>query len=242
MALLTSRKENRVLTQAVVIKSKSYGIHLVLNPDVTFEELLDAVIEKFADSGDFFKNATVGISFEGYELTPEQEYELIAVIESHTSIHIICIMEQEQVKEACLLAETEALIRERVTNHAIFHYGSLKPGDELHSDVGLVVIGNVPKGAKVTAAGNLIVFGELNGFAHAGAYGDFAATIAALSIDTGQVQIGRILFIPPESSGKKKGGFLRRKKEGESFSPQIARVQDGHVIMEPCTKDLFEHS
>ncbi len=242
MALLTSRKENRVLTQAVVIKSKSYGIHLVLNPDVTFEELLDAVIEKFADSGDFFKNATVGISFEGYELTPEQEYELIAVIESHTSIHIICIMEQEQVKEACLFAETEALIRERVTNHAIFHYGSLKPGDELHSDVGLVVIGNVPKGAKVTAAGNLIVFGELNGFAHAGAYGDFAATIAALSIDTGQVQIGRILFIPPESSGKKKGGFLRRKKEGESFSPQIARVQDGHVIMEPCTKDLFEHS
>ncbi len=242
MALLTSRKENRVLTQAVVIKSKSYGIHLVLNPDVTFEELLDAVIEKFADSGDFCKNATVGISFEGYELTPEQEYELIAVIESHTSIHIICIMEQEQVKEACLLAETEALIRERVTNHAIFHYGSLKPGDELHSDVGLVVIGNVPKGAKVTAAGNLIVFGELNGFAHAGAYGDFAATIAALSIDTGQVQIGRILFIPPENSGKKKGGFLRRKKEGESFSPQIARVQDGHVIMEPCTKDLFEHS
>ena len=227
------------MTQAVVIKSKSYGIHLVLNPDVTFEELLDAVIEKFADSGDFFKNATVGISFEGYELTPEQEYELIAVIESHTSIHIICIMEQEQVKEACLLAETEALIRERVTNHAIFHYGSLKPGDELHSDVGLVVIGNVPKGAKVTAAGNLIVFGELNGFAHAGAYGDFAATIAALSIDTGQVQIGRILFIPPESSGKKKGGFLRRKKEGESFSPQIARVRDGHVIMEPCAKDLF---
>lgn len=43
------------LTQAVVIKSKSYGIHLVLNPDVTFQELLEAVIEKFADSGAFLK-------------------------------------------------------------------------------------------------------------------------------------------------------------------------------------------
>lgn len=230
------------MTQAVVIKSKSYGIHLVLNPDVTFQELLEAVIEKFADSGSFFKNANVGISFEGYDLTPEQQYELIAVIEAHTSINIICIMEEEQVKEACVLAETEALIRERVTNHAVFHYGSLKPGDDLHSDAGLVIIGNVPKGAKVTAAGNLIVFGSLDGFAHAGAYGDFAAYIAALSIDTGQIQIGRILFIPPENGNKKKGGFLRRKKEGESFSPQIARVQDGHVIMEPCTKDLFEHS
>ena len=34
------RKEKGSLTQAVVIKSKSYGIHLVLNPDVTFQELL----------------------------------------------------------------------------------------------------------------------------------------------------------------------------------------------------------
>lgn len=227
------------MTQAVVIKSKCYGIHLVLNPDVPFPELLEAVIEKFADSGDFFKNANVGISFEGYELTPEQEYELIAVIEAHTSINIVCIMEEEQVREACVLAETEALIRERVTNHAVFHYGSLKPGDDLHADAGLVVIGNVPKGAKVTAGGNLIIFGTLDGFAHAGAYGDLAAYIAALSIDTGQLQIGKILFLPPENSGKKKGGFLRRRKEGESFSPQIARVRDGHVIMEPCTKDLF---
>lgn len=234
-----SRKENGTLTQAVVIKSKSYGIHLVLNPDVSFQELLAAVIEKFADSGAFFKNANVGISFEGYELTPEQEYELIAVIEAHTDIHIVCIMEEEQVKEACVLAETEALIRERVTNHAVFHYGSLQPGDDLAADTGLVIIGNVPKGAKVTAAGNLIVFGALDGFAHAGAYGDLGAYIAALSIDTGQLQIGRILFIPPESGGKKKSGFLRRRKdkEGESFSPQIARVRDGHVIIESFTKD-----
>ncbi len=229
------------LTQAVVIKSKSYGIHLVLNPDVTFQELLEAVIEKFADSGAFFKNANIGISFEGYALTPEQEYELIAVIEAHTSINIICIMdhEQEQVQEACLLQQTEALIRERVTNHALFRYGSLKPGEDLQVDAGLVIIGNVPKGAKVTAAGSLIVFGALDGFAHAGSYGDLAAYIAALSIDTGQLQIGRILYIPPENSGKKKGGLLRRKKNGDTFTPQIARVRDGHVIMEPCTKDLL---
>lgn len=202
------------MTQAVVIKSKSYGIHLVLNQEAAFPELLEAVIEKFAESGAFFKNANIGISFEGYSLTPEQEYELIAVIEAHTSINIICIMDaqQEQVQEACLLRQTEALIRERVTNHALFHYGSLKPGDNIEVDAGLIIIGNVPKGAKVTAAGSLIVFGALDGYAHAGAYGDLAAYIAALSIDTGQLQIGRILFIPPENGGKKKGGFLRRKK------------------------------
>lgn len=229
------------MTQAVVIKSKAYGIHLVLNPEWGFEDLLGAVIEKFKESGAFFKNAQVGISFEGYELSFEQKYDLIAAIEAHTGIHIVCIMEEEQIQEACVLAQTEALIRERVTNHAVFHYGSLQPGDDLHADTGLVVIGNVPKGAKVTAGGSLIVFGALEGFAHAGAYGDGDAYIAALSVDTGQLQIGRILFIPPENGGKKKpkSGFLHRKKEGDNFSPQIARVQDGHVIMEPCTKDLL---
>ena len=129
------------MTQAVVIKSKSYGIHLVLNQEAAFPELLEAVIEKFAESGAFFKNANIGISFEGYSLTPEQEYELIAVIEAHTSINIICIMDaqQEQVQEACLLRQTEALIRERVTNHALFHYGSLKPGDNIEVDAGLII-------------------------------------------------------------------------------------------------------
>lgn len=234
------------MTQAVVIKSKSYGIHLVLNPDFAFPDLLQAVLEKFADSGDFFKNANVGISFEGYSLTVEQQYELIAVIEAHTSINIVCIMEQEQIQEACVLAETEAIIRERVTNHAVFHYASLQPGEDLQADAGLVIIGNVPKGAKVTAGGSLIVFGALDGFAHAGSYGDPAAYIAALSIGTGQLQIGNILFIPPENGEKKKSknGLLHRKNKKdkaaeESFSPQIARVRDGHVIMEPCTKDLL---
>lgn len=230
------------MTQAVVIKSKSYGIHLVLNPELEFQELINAVIVKFQEAGAFFKDAKVGISFEGCDLTAEQEYALIAAIEDHTSVEIICIMEQEQIREACILAETEALIRSKALEHAKCHFGSLKPGDDIHSETGLVIIGNVPKGAKVTARGNIIVFGALEGFAQAGSYGDSAAYIAALSIDTGQLQIGSILFIPqPKEGGKTKSGFLRRKKteEEEKITPQIARVQGGHVIMEPYTKDLL---
>ncbi len=194
----------------------------------------------------FFKDAKIGISFEGPELSFEQEYELIAAIEGHSTIQIVCVMEQGEIREACVLADTEAIIREKVSNHAVFHYGSLNPGDDLRFDTGVVITGNVPKGAKVRAGGNIIVFGVLDGFAHAGAYdGDSAACIAALSIDTGQLQIGSILFMPQEKEGKNKkniGGLFKKKKPEETFSPQIARVQDGHVIMEPCTKDLFQFS
>ena len=230
------------MTQAVVIKSKSYGIHLVLNPDLEFQEIVQAVVSKFREAGAFFKNASIGISFAGRELLTEQKYELIAAIENHTSVNIICIMEQERIEEACVLAETEAFARERVINHAVCRYGSVQPGEEVESKTGLVVIGNVPKGAKVTAGGSIIIFGVLDGFAQAGSFGDHAAHIAALSIGTGQLQIGSLLYIPQAEEDKKKnkGGFLRRKKAEEGYTPQIARVQDGHVIMEPCTKDLLQ--
>lgn len=228
------------MAQAVVIKSKSYGIHLVLNPELEFHELLDAVISKFQDAGAFFKNAKVGISFEGYNLSVEQEYMLIDAIQEHTTISVVCIMEEEKIQEACMLAKAEAHIRERIMENALCHYGSLSPGETLQSETGVVIIGNVPKGAKVIAAGNIIVFGELKGFAQAGLYDDSAAYIAALSIDTGHLQIGSILFIPQAEERKEKTGLFRRKKMAEpGITPQIARVLDGHVIMEPCTKDLL---
>lgn len=230
------------MTQAVIIKSKSYGIHLVLNPELEFQELLDAVISKFEDAGAFFKDAKVGISFEGYHLSVEQEYELIGAIQEHTTISVICIMEEEKIQEACVLAKAEAHIRDKIMENAVCHYGSLSPGETLESETGIVIVGNVPKGAKVIAAGNIIVFGILKGFAQAGLYGDPAAYIAALSIDTRQLQIGSILFIPQAKENKEKAGLFRRKKAAateSAITPQIAHVQDGHVIMEPYTKDLL---
>ena len=53
------------MSQFVVMKSNRYGINLRLDPDCSFRDLLDAIIEKFQESEKFFKNAKVGISFEG---------------------------------------------------------------------------------------------------------------------------------------------------------------------------------
>ena len=45
------------MIQPVIIKSNKYGINLILDPDLSFDELLDAVKVKFLDSEKFFKNA-----------------------------------------------------------------------------------------------------------------------------------------------------------------------------------------
>ena len=51
------------MEQQVILKSNRYGINLILNENLPFEELLDAIILKFHESDKFFKNARIAINF-----------------------------------------------------------------------------------------------------------------------------------------------------------------------------------
>ena len=53
------------MDRLVTIKSNRYGMELRMNPDVPFEEIQKAVVEKFTDAAGFFKNARMAISFTG---------------------------------------------------------------------------------------------------------------------------------------------------------------------------------
>ena len=64
----------------------------------------------------------------------------------------------------------------------------------------VVVLGDVNPGAEVIASGDIVVFGCLRGFAHAGSEGDTKATIVALSLGSPRLQIGPHVGI---SSGNK---------------------------------------
>ena len=43
------------MDRLVTIKSNRYGMELRMNPDVPFEEIQKAVVEKFTDAAGFFK-------------------------------------------------------------------------------------------------------------------------------------------------------------------------------------------
>ena len=49
------------MSQSVTIKSNKYGINLILSPEAAFDELLEAIIEKFKASANFFKNAKLAM-------------------------------------------------------------------------------------------------------------------------------------------------------------------------------------
>ena len=64
----------------VIIKSFPNGLSLYLDETLPFEMLLEEIAVKFKESAQFFKDAHMGISFEGRKLTEEEERIILDVI------------------------------------------------------------------------------------------------------------------------------------------------------------------
>ena len=99
------------MEQQVILKSNRYGINLILNENLPFEELLDAIILKFHESDKFFKNASIAITFSGRHLSTEEEIRIIDAITEQTSIHIICVLDSDEQKELDTKAQIEEFLR-----------------------------------------------------------------------------------------------------------------------------------
>ena len=80
------------MSQPVVLKSNPHGINLILDDRIPFQELLDEILHKFKESDKFFKNARIALSFEGRELSQEEELAIVDLISRNTSIDVVCIL------------------------------------------------------------------------------------------------------------------------------------------------------
>ena len=232
------------MAQTVMIKSNKYGINLILDPNIAFVDLLKAIIEKFEESEKFFKNSKLGISFEGRRLSNEEEQKIIDAITEHTSIEILCVVdnseESAQKMKAQIDAYNEAMEREyakAMSSSGEFYRGTLRSGQILESDASITILGDVNPGARVTSGGNIVVLGALKGNAQAGIYGDTSCFILALEMDPIQIQIGNLLAKSPDKEKKKRRTAIKEKKESNEL--QIAVARDGNIYIEPVSKKIL---
>jgi septum site-determining protein MinC len=77
------------------------------------------------------------------------------------------------------------------------HQGTLRSGDHLEAEGAVLVLGDVNPGARVTAAGHVLVWGQLRGVAHAGCRGDRTARIVALQLRPVQLRIADLVARGP---------------------------------------------
>lgn len=78
------------------------------------------------------------------------------------------------------------------------HQGTLRAGDHLEVAGSLLVLGDVNPGARVSAGGDVRVWGRLRGAAHAGSQGDPTARIVALQLRPLQLRIADAVARGPE--------------------------------------------
>ena len=90
----------------------------------------------------------------------------------------------------------------------------------------VVVIGDVHIGAEIFAEGNIVILGQLKGRAFAGTSGNEEAFVAALSLTPSLLSIAGILGRPPES---------------DTSFPEVAKLLDGNIYVQPYIPIKFEY-
>ena len=214
---------------AVVIKSSKAGMTVILDPDLPFGELLEAIGKKFRESARFWGSVQMTLTLEGRELTAAQEFAIVDTITKNSQIEVLCLLDTDAERiERCEKALNDKLM-ELNSQTGQFYRGTLKRGDCLESEASIVIIGNVDHGARVTAKGNVIVLGELKGTVTAGVSGNPQAVVLALDMAPLQIRIGDLSSRFNE----------RNKRLGRG--PMLAFVEDGEIQVRPLKKTFLNN-
>lgn len=217
------------MSSAVVIKSSKSGMTVILNPELPFSDLLEAVGRKFRDSAKFWGSVQMTLTLEGRSLTPDQEFQIVDTITKNSQIEILCLLDTDAKRiQRCEKALNDKLM-ELNTRTGQFYRGRLRRGDSLESEASIVVIGDVERGARITAKGNVIVLGELRGSVSAGLSGNPQAVVVALEMAPVQIRIC-------DSLSRFNG---RNRRLG--WGPTAAFLQEGEIVIKPIKKSILNN-
>lgn len=216
------------MNNPVIIKGNKYGIVVVLDDLMKFEELKEKIAEKFRDSSKFFSKAQMAISFEGRKLTNEEQREILDIIAEETELHVVCVVEDDPQKEEVFKKALDEKLMELSNTTGQFYKGNLRSGQVLESETSIIVIGDVNPGAKIVSKGNIIVLGSLKGTVFAGATGNTNSFVVALDMNPVQIRIADTIARSPDKPIKD------AKKEAK-----IAFLEDGNIYIETLNKEVL---
>ena len=104
--------------------------------------------------------------------------------------------------------------------NALFCQETIRSGRSIYHEGHVVVLGDVNPGAQIVAGGNVVVWGRLRGFVHAGAHGNREALICALELAPTQLRIADEIAVPPAG-------------RPEHRQPETAVIRDYQIVAEP---------
>ena len=204
--------------KSVIIKSNKYGLTVILDDKMPFQELLLDIADKFQESANFFRNAKMAVTFRGRVLNREEERQVIETIVDHCGIHILCVVDEDAVSQEHYRRILNAALEEQEKVDGLFYRGTLSNGEVLETETSVVILGDVHSGAKVVSKSNIVILGSCRGSVYAGA----------------TVQI-RIADKAARSAITKYSDQTEYKPE-----PKIAYIKENHIHVEPMSQDTWD--
>lgn len=243
------------MDNSVIIKGSKSGITVFLDNEMPFEELLESVSDKFKNASKFFNNANMAISFDGRNLSAEEEKKILNIISDVSDLNIVCVLDEnndmktvyeEAVKKA--IASTAVQVPEPASQpvsqtvsdlrtSCMFYKGTLRSGQVFEADGSVVVLGDVNPGGKVVAKGSVIVLGSLKGNIFAGVDGNENAFVVALEMSPMQIKIGDIIARSSDSGVNK---ISKGKNKSKILEPKIAYVYDQNIYIEDLEQNALD--
>ncbi|MBD5136906.1 MAG: septum site-determining protein MinC [Lachnospiraceae bacterium] len=220
------------MKNSVVIKGNKYGIMVILDKDIPFEELISDIIEKFKESSKFFGSASMAISFEGRKLTTDEERRILDIISEYSEIDVICVVDNDKKREEMFKEKVEQKVTDISSASGQFYRGTLRSGQVLECESSVVILGDVNPGAKIISTGNVVVLGALKGIVYAGITGDASSFVVALEMNPVQIRIGDVIARCSDNKS-----ILKKKKNKPET--KIAFVEDDNIYIEPLNKDVL---
>lgn len=216
------------MNNSVVIKGNKYGIVVVLDGQIPFDEIRSQIAIKFKEASKFFENATMAISFEGRNLSNEEEKEILTIIAENTELKIACVIDNDKEREQYFKKSLEEKLNDLSTQNGQFYKGTLRSGQVLECETSVVILGDVNPGAKVISTGNVVVLGALKGTVYAGVTGNDASFVVALEMNPMQIRIGDVIARSAD-----------KPKKITKPVTQIAFVEDGAIYIEPLSREVL---
>ena len=219
----------------VVFKGTPEGIMVILDEEVSFEELLISFKQKLEQSKQFFKGSKVSIRFKGRSLTKHQQEKLMEILANQNILNISFIHqfedEENQYDKDLLWIRNELEKNGSFLTH--FHFGIVRSGIHIDYKGNVVVLGDVNPGGLITAGGNVIVLGNLKGKVHAGLDNSCNKPFVISSVmHPIQIGLGNVIAQAP------KGEFFGDK---DSKELQIAYLNNEQIYVDILDAKSLNH-
>ncbi len=207
--------------EAINIKGTKQGLVILLDPKGDFEDIKAGLKHKMESSSGFFSGAKFTLYREN-QLFPAEINELESICKAYGLIpnpeaqwppahgkikdKLELSVNDDGVNQYSMPGEAALLVKH-----------TLRSGQMIEYNGHLTVLGSIHPGAKLLAAGNIIVMGTCSGFVHAGYFGNQNTYIVALRFKNVHLRIADQMF------------YLNR--EQSLNGPVIARINQNKITL-----------